>query len=62
MVADPQLGSRAAYARKFIPDRLFEHKQYIDKYGEDLPDIRKWEWSLGETQKGKLLEQKTRVN
>ena len=22
-----------------------EHKQYINKYGEDLPEIRNWKWS-----------------
>ena len=28
-----------------------EHKQYIDKYLEDLPEIRNWKWGQGETQK-----------
>jgi xylulose-5-phosphate/fructose-6-phosphate phosphoketolase len=46
----PQLGSRAAYARQFIGDRLFEHKQYITTYGEDLPGIRDWKWDRIETQ------------
>ncbi len=41
----PQLESRGAYARQFIRDRLFEHKQYIAKHGEDMPEIRNWRWS-----------------
>jgi xylulose-5-phosphate/fructose-6-phosphate phosphoketolase len=57
----PQLGSRAAYARQFIRDRLFEHKQYITTYGEDLPGIRDWKWGRIEAQKGKQLAEKTRV-
>jgi xylulose-5-phosphate/fructose-6-phosphate phosphoketolase len=56
----PQLGSRAAYARQFIRDRLFEHKQYITTYGEDLPEIRNRKWSRGATQKGKPLAGNTR--
>jgi len=41
----PQLGSRAAYAKQAIRDRLIEHRQYIHEHGEDLPEVRDWTWS-----------------
>jgi xylulose-5-phosphate/fructose-6-phosphate phosphoketolase len=40
----PHLGARAAYARQAIRDRLIEHKQYIARHGEDMPEIRNWRW------------------
>jgi xylulose-5-phosphate/fructose-6-phosphate phosphoketolase len=40
----PQLGSRAAYAKQAIRDKLIEHKQYISKHGEDMPEILEWRW------------------
>jgi len=58
----PHLGSRAAYAKQFIRDRLLDHKNYIRKHGEDMPEIRNWKWARGETQKRKPLAKKTRVN
>jgi len=42
----PQLGSRAAYAKQAIRDKLLEHKQYIAKYGEDMPEITDWQWGV----------------
>jgi xylulose-5-phosphate/fructose-6-phosphate phosphoketolase len=42
----PQLGPRAAYAKQAIRDKLLEHKQYIEKHGEDMPEIRNWRWEL----------------
>jgi xylulose-5-phosphate/fructose-6-phosphate phosphoketolase len=43
----PALGARAAYAKQAIRDKLLEHKEYIAKHGEDLPEVRKWKWGLG---------------
>jgi xylulose-5-phosphate/fructose-6-phosphate phosphoketolase len=40
----PQLGTKAAYAKQAIRDKLIEHKKYIDQYGEDMPEIRGWTW------------------
>ena len=45
----PQLGSRAAYAKQAIRDKLLEHKEYIAKYGDDMPEITDWQWGQGES-------------
>src|SRR4029079_9594962 len=47
----PGLGARAAYAQQAIREKLIEHKQYITRYGEDLPDIRDWTWNPASTEK-----------
>ena len=38
----PTLGPRAAYAKQAIRDKLFEHKQFICCYGDDMPEITAW--------------------
>ncbi|WP_445628166.1 phosphoketolase family protein [Nostoc sp. DSM 114167] len=40
----PKLGYRAAYVKQHLQDKLIEHKQYIQKYGDDMPEIRDWKW------------------
>ena len=40
----PALGPRAAYAQQAIRDKLIEHKQYIARYGDDMPEITNWRW------------------
>ncbi len=40
----PQLATRAAYAKQAIRKRLFDHKLYIQQYGDDMPEIRDWRW------------------
>ncbi len=41
----PGLGSKAAYVKQFLRNKLLDHKKYIEKYGEDMPEIRNWKWS-----------------
>jgi xylulose-5-phosphate/fructose-6-phosphate phosphoketolase len=43
----PKLGYLAAYAKQAIRDKLIEHKEYIAKYGDDMPEIRDWKWKTG---------------
>jgi xylulose-5-phosphate/fructose-6-phosphate phosphoketolase len=40
----PELGARAAYFRQGVRDRLIEHRQYIEEFGEDRPEIAGWRW------------------
>jgi xylulose-5-phosphate/fructose-6-phosphate phosphoketolase len=40
----PSLGHAAAYTKQHIRDILIEHREYIRKYGEDMPEIRHWTW------------------
>jgi len=41
----PGLGATAAYAKQAIRDKLIEHRQYIERYGEDMREVREWTWS-----------------
>jgi xylulose-5-phosphate/fructose-6-phosphate phosphoketolase len=45
----PGLDSRAAYAKQYLRDKLLDHKAYIEKYGQDMPEIRNWHWGLART-------------
>jgi len=48
----PGLAARAAYPKQYLRDRLMDHKNYIHRYGQDMPEIRNWKWG-GETNKPK---------
>ena len=40
----PKLGYLAAYVSQEMRDKLIEHKQYIIKHGQDMPEIVDWRW------------------
>jgi len=38
----PQLGARAAYAVKAVNEKLIDHRSYITRHGDDMPEISGW--------------------
>ncbi len=42
----PQLAGKGDYLKQEVAEKLIEHKHYIRQFGQDLPEIRNWKWSL----------------
>jgi xylulose-5-phosphate/fructose-6-phosphate phosphoketolase len=40
----PRLQRVGAHFKQFLRDRLIEHKEYIVKVGDDMPEIKNWKW------------------
>lgn len=40
----PQTGGNATDLQQLLKRKLVEHREFIDKYGEDLPAIGGWRW------------------
>lgn len=40
----PALGSRGAYLKQAMQDKLIAHKQYINQHGRDMPEVLNWMW------------------
>ena len=41
----PTLGSRGAYVKQLLKNKLLDHKSYIEIHGEDMPEILNWKWN-----------------
>ncbi|MBU4584438.1 MAG: phosphoketolase family protein [Desulfobacteraceae bacterium] len=46
----PHAGAGASL-KLIIENKLVAHKQYINKYGQDMPEILNWKWDLAEASK-----------
>jgi xylulose-5-phosphate/fructose-6-phosphate phosphoketolase len=38
----PGLRNVGAHLKQMVRNKLIEHKQYIAKYGDDMPEVRDW--------------------
>ncbi len=43
----PRLQGVAGHAREQLKNKLIEHRRYVRAYGEDMPEVRNWQWSAG---------------
>jgi xylulose-5-phosphate/fructose-6-phosphate phosphoketolase len=43
----PQTGGAGVYLKQQLQDKLIEHQQYINRNGQDMPEVRNWRWSAG---------------
>jgi xylulose-5-phosphate/fructose-6-phosphate phosphoketolase len=41
----PGLGPKAAYVKQALRERLIEHREYIRKFGDDMPEVKNFRWA-----------------
>jgi xylulose-5-phosphate/fructose-6-phosphate phosphoketolase len=41
----PRLQTRAAALVQAMREKLIQHRQYVNTYGDDMPEVKNWKWS-----------------
>jgi xylulose-5-phosphate/fructose-6-phosphate phosphoketolase len=41
-----QVDIQGNYLKQQRQDKFIEHKEYVDRHGQDLPEIRNWKWTV----------------
>ena len=41
----PRLGSASGLVREHLKNKLIEHHIYVRSHGEDLPEVKNWQWT-----------------
>jgi xylulose-5-phosphate/fructose-6-phosphate phosphoketolase len=41
----PGLAQREAGLRRWLDDQIRRHRAYIEQHGEDMPEVRDWNWT-----------------
>jgi len=41
----PELKKTGAHVTQKMRDKLIQHKEYINRHGDDMPEIRDWKWT-----------------
>jgi xylulose-5-phosphate/fructose-6-phosphate phosphoketolase len=41
----PQTGEKGVHIKQQLNEKLIEHRLYINKHGQDMPEIRNWQWA-----------------
>ena len=41
----PKLQRIGAHFQQFLRNKLVEHTQYTREHGDDLPEVKNWQWT-----------------
>jgi xylulose-5-phosphate/fructose-6-phosphate phosphoketolase len=40
----PKVAAVSAHLRQQLRNKLMDHREYVHKHGEDMPEVQEWKW------------------